>query len=53
MTDYPGVFRIDSGELRIGFTEHKTAAEHHVRVEIVDRRNDKAFYKAIKRRLNL
>lgn len=53
MTDYPGVFRVDCGEYRIGFTETKTATEHTVRIALVDRRNDKQFYKAIKRRLGL
>ena len=53
MTDYPGVFRVDSGEYRIGFTEEKTATEHKILIVLVDRRNDKAFYRSIKRRLNL
>lgn len=53
MTDYPGVYRMDSGEYRIGWTEHKTATEHVLTIVLVDRRNDKQFYKAIKRRLHL
>jgi mRNA interferase RelE/StbE len=50
MTDYPDVYRMDSGEYRIGWTEQKTATEHVLTIELVDRRNDKQFYKAIKRR---
>lgn len=53
MTDCPGVYRVDSGEYRIGFTEQKSATEHVVTIELVDRRNDKQFYKSIKRRLGL
>lgn len=53
MTDYPGVYRMDSGEYRIGWTEEKTTTEHVLTIVLVDRRNDKQFYKAIKRRLNL
>jgi len=53
MTDYPGVYRVDIGEYRIGFTEQKTATQHEVEVVLVDRRNDKAFYQALKRRLGL
>lgn len=44
---------MDSGEYRIGWTEHKTATEHVLTIVLVDRRNDKQFYKAIKRRLHL
>ena len=53
MTDTPGVYRVDSGEYRIGFTEDKTATEHVITIALVDRRNDKAFYRHIKRRLHL
>jgi mRNA interferase RelE/StbE len=51
MTDWPDVYRIDCGEYRIGFTETKTATEHIISIKLVDRRNDKAFFKRLKRRL--
>lgn len=51
MTDYPDIWRLDCGEYRIGYTEHKTATEHLLVIDWIDRRNDDTFYKNIKRRL--
>lgn len=53
MTDYPGVYRLDSGEYRIGFTEEKNATTHEITIVLVDRRNDDVFYRNIKRRLGM
>lgn len=52
LTDWPDVYRIDCGEYRIGFTETKTATEHTITIQLVERRNDKVFFRKLKRRLS-
>lgn len=44
-------FRVDVGEYRIVFTEHKTATAHTITIKLVDKRNDDRIYDLVNRLL--